>query len=1468
MRLFRYFHLIPLLLALIGATAVRAGTTDIAQAPLITSATNAVLPNLLFVIDDSGSMGYDYMPDWANDNYCKRIGSYTGNCCVDNNLNSPGNDACWVNSLTATAPFGTFRGAPPFLAAQFNSLYYNPAITYTPPLNADGTSRQSQTSANTTGWTVVKNDAYNVQNTKSTNLLTSFPDQQWCTDSNYTDCLRNDNYLLPGVVNGKTYGTVRATVATGTGPVATGSPAAPTTATRSFGPHYYTILPGEYCDGPDLRICQKTASAAYTYAAPLRWCRSENDATAATSNPTATQTLCQAVQTSVFKYARYSTKYSTPADPGSAYVPAVAAQPAVAASVSFSISSFSCTGSKVRRLDDLTVGGVSLLTATGGTGTSNTALATLIRNNFNSANYTLGGSGVNFTLTQKVPSASTASVAISAGQTGNGNGSCGNVTLNPATPKLSGYVAAVAYVPAQPAVAPTPAGYYGSFVRTDLVPAVNSYPYPGTNAKAGTRTDCAGATCTYAEEMTNFANWWTYYHTRMQTMKSSASLAFAPIDTRYRVGYMSIDNNTGADFLNFDKFDATQKGLWYGKLFAAIPGNSTPLRQALTNAGRIYAGKWNGVSFNGSTVKDPMQYSCQQNFTILSTDGYWNDADPGGRQLDGSTAVGNQDGSAARPILDGNNISNTLADTAAYYYNTDLRTTTLNNCTGAAVAPATTGQNVCLNNVPASGRDTAAHQHMTTFTVGLGLSGYMQYSPSYLTATDGDFFAVKNGTAANPAAGICAWQTSGQCNWPTPVSNTLTTIDDLWHAAVNGSGTYFSANSPAALSSGLSSALAGVASRTGDSAAATTSNPNVATGDNFVFSSTFTSVQWDGQLLRQQLDVNTGALSATPDWSAQALLDANVTRKIYTYDPNVALTRLRELVWTGLPTSMQAYFSLPNIASLSQFCAAGTTCLPPGQQAQASGENLLNFLRGDRSNEGAATDTSTYFRQRSHVLGDIVNSEAVYVKTPQFNYTENDYSAFQALHANTNNASRRGMVYVGANDGMLHGFDAGTGQELWAYVPSLVLPNLYKLADKSYAGLHRYFVDGTPVQGDVYFGGAWHTILVGGLNGGGRGYYALDITDPENPKALWEFVYDTSKGFGYTTDANLGLTFGKPEISKRKDGTWVVLLTSGYNNLSPGDGKGYLYVLNAQTGAKVATVSTGVGDDGSTASSVGPSGLAQIHTWTDNGMYDNTAQRVYGGDLLGNMWRFDIDDNIAPAGNEAQLLATVKNAANQVQPITVRPALGEVNGTPVVYFGTGRYLGTGDLNDTTGQTLYAMKDRLGTDSYGNPRSDPKFIAQVLTATTCPAGSPASICSPGQNVRTSTNNAVNFASDYGWYVDLIDAGERSFTDPQLQLGTLGYSTNVLNSSACTVGGYSYQYFFDYRTGGPVSTSTTGVVATQLGNALATRPVFARLPNNQVFSIVRLSDGTTLVPPVPIGNVSSSTRRVSWRELNTQ
>ncbi|MDD5247825.1 MAG: PilC/PilY family type IV pilus protein [Rhodocyclaceae bacterium] len=810
--------------------------------------------------------------------------------------------------------------------------------------------------------------------------------------------------------------------------------------------------------------------------------------------------------------------------------------------------------------------------------------------------------------------------------------------------------------------------------------------------------------------------------------------------------------------------------------------------------------------------------------------------------------------------------SNTLADVAEYYYQTDLRTSSLGNCTGAPVPPATAGNDVCTNNVPTSGQDAASWQHMTTFTLGLGASGFMQFSPSYATASSGDYYSVKNGLSADPTNGICSWQSSGVCNWPIPTSNTQTTIDDLWHAAVDGRGAYFSATNPSSLAAGLSGALAGVSARLGASAAATTSNPNVTSGDNFVFSSTFTTQDWTGQLYRQQIDLTTGVVPAfdinnlsTYDWAAQGALDGNSARTIYTYDSSssAAASKLKPFAWGSLTTAEQAYFQTANISSLSQFCAAGVTCLSAADQTAAAGANLVAFLAGDRSNEGVATDITKYYRQRAHLLGDIVNAEAVYVKTPLYTYADANYADFTAA-----NASRQGMVYAASNDGMLHAFNASTGAEVWAYVPAMVLPNLYKLADKNYAALHQYFVDGTPTSGDICPNAPastcsvsqWKTIIVGGMNRGGRGYYAMDITNPAAPKLMWEF-----------SDTNMGYTYGNPLITKLVDGTWVVLVTSGYNNITPGDGVGRLYVLNANTGALIRSISTGVGD------TTTPSGVAHINAWADNAMSDNTALRVYGGDLLGNLWRFDINDNVGASGYEAERLVTFYGnaAGTTVQPITTKPELGDVGGYAVVFVGTGRYLGTSDLADTSLQSFYAVKDRMATPpvaAFANPRaSGSGFVQQTETNTTCPTGTPATICTTGQSVRVSTSNAVNFASDNGWFLDLPDSGERSNTDPTLALGTLGFTTNVPNVSACTAGGYSYRYFLDYRTGAAVSTSTTQVVAAKLGNALATRGVFVRLPNNTVVQLTRMSDGTTVTSNVPIGSGSGTLRRISWREL---
>lgn len=1386
--------LLPSLAAAALVTATHAAPTDIAQVPLVTSAPNAVLPNLMFILDDSGSMASDYLPDWANDSICRNSGA------------TPANSGTFTRNCT---------NEPPFRSAAFNSSYYNPAITYLPPLYADGTSWPTQNSANTGGWTNVRNDAYNVQSTGNTNLITGYADVEYCTDTSYTNCLRNGNYVLPGTVNGVDYLQRRATTATGTGSIAVGAPDAATTESRTFGPHYYVINPSEFCDAPNLRNCQTTATATFKYPAPVRWCNS--DANARATTPAAGS--CQALATPTYSNLRIPTKYFTQ---GVAGVPAVAE---VAASASFTVNNLNCNTS----LTAVTVNGVNLLSATTTITTNRDTLGNSIRDRINagSTGYTATTSNGGRTVRiQAPPSAGNITYTVSFARTG----TC--FSTNPATPSFAGYVAPVAAVP------PVPGTYPGSFTRVEIIPATASY------SKAVTRTDCTSSatSCSYAEEMTNFANWFTYYRTRMQSMKSSASFAFGNLSNQYRLGYMSINNATGSDFLNLGTFELTHKESWFQKLTAARPSGVTPLRGALTRVGRLYGGRLNGTSLNGSTVVDPMQYSCQQNFTLLSTDGYWNETGSPAKQLDGTTDIGNADGSLPRPLYDGTGALNTLADVAAYYYETDLRTGTA----ATDLCRSASGSDLCENNVPVGGVDVARHQHMTTFTLGLGVSGYMLFDQNYRTAVSGDFFDVANGTPANPANNICTWQTSGACNWPVPVNNSQPNIDDLWHAAVNGRGTYFSATDPANLYTGLASALAAIEARRGAAAAATTSNPNISAGDNSVFLSYFNAGKdaWTGELLGKTINITTGeVVDSATDWTASGQLDANTSRSILTFDAT-APNKLRSFTWANLTTAERAYFETAHVTAagrgLSQFCSFGTTCLSAANQAAAIGEPLVNYLRGDRTNEGAESDVSKFYRARQHLLGDIVNSEAVYVKKALFNYADAGYTAFKAA-----TASRRAMVYVGANDGMLHAFDATNGSEVWAYVPTMVMPKLYALADKNYGSKHQFFVDGGPVSGDIYVGGQWRTILVGGLGAGGRGYFALDVTDPSNPQALWEFTND-----------NLGLTLGKVEITKLKDGTWVVIAASGYNNVSPGDGRGRLFVINAATGALIRTIDTGAG------STTTPSGMAQIRAWVDRTDVNNTTLRVYGGDNLGNVWRFDVNGDVGATGYDAQLLASLADGFGNAQPLTARPELGQVYGHAVVYVGTGRYLGVSDLTDDRQQSIYAIKDPLGATGWGNPRNQGTFVQQTFTDGVCPAG--ATICDAAETVRLGSSNAVDFATNGGWFIDLPQRTERADTDPQLVLGTLAFTTNILNTSACTTGGTSYLNFVDYRTGGAVSTAN-GVTSVFLGNSGATDVTAVGLPGGKIVGITQMRSGRPETNELPTEPPAGSTRRISWREL---
>jgi type IV pilus assembly protein PilY1 len=522
------------------------------------------------------------------------------------------------------------------------------------------------------------------------------------------------------------------------------------------------------------------------------------------------------------------------------------------------------------------------------------------------------------------------------------------------------------------------------------------------------------------------------------------------------------------------------------------------------------------------------------------------------------------------------------------------------------------------------------------------------------------------------------------------------------------------------------------------------------------------------------------------------------------------------------------------------------------------------------------------------------------VKGSPWEYSDDGYNAFKAQIAD-----RAGMIYVGANDGMLHAFyadgaDAVRGQEAWAYVPNFIYPTLYKLADKYYSSKHEYYVDGTPVRGDVCpsspcSADQWKTILVGGVNRGGRGYYALDVTKPDEPKALWEFSSKNSP--------NLGYTYGNPVITKLTDGTWVVMFTSGYNNGSsatpPGDGGGWLYVLDAYTGVPIGDpIPTLAGSADS------PSGLAKISGYASFPNDNNTSLRVYGGDLLGNVWRFDINGLYLPDGIEAHKLATLEDSLGNAQPITTRPELGIVEDTPVVFVGTGQLLGLSDLAETDRiQSLYGIKDKLDDTSYGSPRNMPpthvtNFIEQSMTddafgdtelrevldkdgkpikdkdgnvikeevdvgdgeADECPEGD--IYCPEGRPMISVTKRAVDWTKNDGWYVDFLYGGERINTDVHLDQGTLVFVTNQPQTGACVPAGKSRVYFLDYRTGGVVGECDGEycMAGWQLDDNLASS---VTVIGGNGFA---QCDGGDCAPfEIPHDYIEAPGQRISWREL---
>ena len=554
-------------------------------------------------------------------------------------------------------------------------------------------------------------------------------------------------------------------------------------------------------------------------------------------------------------------------------------------------------------------------------------------------------------------------------------------------------------------------------------------------------------------------------------------------------------------------------------------------------------------------------------------------------------------------------------------------------------------------------------------------------------------------------------------------------------AAAGGTNAYFPANSPGAVTADLQIIITSILAATQSVASAAVNSTGLNT-NSVVYQSQFTTSDmyqdWTGNLFAFPINASTGAVDTTPPyvppplWSAQTQLDAQTLscgncwlsgRLIATWDP--AVNQGTPFEWnTGTPTSGIA------------------TSTPLGQELEnftpdTNGQDVLQYLRGSSAQE---VRNGGQFRNRAHVLGDIVSSDPLYIGAPSSNNQSTSYVAFAQTYKN-----RPPMIYVGADDGMMHAFDASTGNEKFAYIPTGVYANLTLLANPYYNAVHQFYVNGSPQASDVQFSdNSWHTLLVGTEAQGGKSVYALDVTNPaaittESALAsdvLWDF-----------TEADMGLGFSTPALTNTADG-WQVFFGNGYNSRN---GKPFLYAVDPQHGAITKKIDLCAAVPTACNLAVA-NGLSTVIAVNSSGQLTQYSNLVYAGDLQGNLWRVNIS-NPNPALWTVTVMFQARDASTNIQPITtspvatLNPRYPAVLGT-MVFFVTGRLLGTPDLASTQVQTIYGIFDPAA--GYASP---------LLRTNAAMEPEPLSYACSNSAAYIVTGNALTIPTQEGWYIDL-------------------------------------------------------------------------------------------------------------------
>lgn len=869
------------------------------------------------------------------------------------------------------------------------------------------------------------------------------------------------------------------------------------------------------------------------------------------------------------------------------------------------------------------------------------------------------------------------------------------------------------------------------------------------------RDDCDEAddesvSCTYTQEMQNFANWYTYYRSRILTARGGSGYAFAEQGVGIRVGFGSINQDettidgekTKVIVNGVRAFDGEARTNFYKSLYEReIPNAGTPLRLAVDSAGKYFSRKDNKGPWGAEpgTDDDSDQLECRRNYTVLMTDGYWSgSATSGGPNnnndgTDGPTQTGPTGASYSykkvSPFTDGE--SSTLADAAMYYWKNDLRTD-------------------MPNVVAVSKKSPAFWQHMTTFGVGLGVFGTVDPDTAFAAISSGDTIS-----------------------WPKPTSNELHKIDDLLHAAVNTRGGFFSASEPEVFANKLGDILQTIANESKSSASSVAANSTRLDSGTLIYQASFNSLEWSGRIIAYSINSDGSLNNAVWDTNKGGI-PAAASRNVITGVGDQQETVSKAVAFT--------------VANWGELETSQQDELRAGESI-ADGKARLSWLRGDKSNEGSK------FRERSTILGDIINSDPFFAGTNEnFGYSKlpglegSSYTNFL-----TTKESRTPMIYVGANDGMLHGFNASTGVEKFAYIPVSAYPKLAELTSPEYE--HSYIVDGSPRVLDAYLSSTWKSILVGSTAAGGRSVFAIDVTNPDTLGAsnlLWEFATPT------TATDKLGVAMSQPVIARvAAGGKWVAIFGNGYNS---GDTV-KLFVVDLETGALIKAINTGV--------SGADNGLATPVPVDVNN--DRVTDFVYAGDLKGNLWKFDLKgaskDLWGVAYKNAGVAAplyTVLDVDGNPQPITSRPTVGaHAKGGYMIYFGTGKYFENSDavLPATPQiQDFYGIRDN-GASFTGRD----KLLSQAIEFQGSATTTNGSLSST--QIRIVSNNSAGSAPTHGWHLPLYPpsnarTGERVVSVPVLRNGRIIFATIVPSVSVCGFGGNSWLMELDADTGGRI------------------------------------------------------------------